>query len=160
MDKCNGLQNRKVVGSNPTHTSKGRKLNWYKRPTHNRGTVSSSLTRPTSLGSLVQLVRMPPCHGGGQGFEPPTSRQRIFMDYVVTFFAIFFLDVVNAWYIKAISDDRPFVASVWAILVTLASCVAIINYTRDNMMIIPALLGAFVGTYVGIVIKKRKVIPE
>ena len=25
----------------------GRKLNWYKRPTHNRGTVSSSLTRPT-----------------------------------------------------------------------------------------------------------------
>ena len=82
------------------------------------------------------------------------------MDYVVTFFAIFFLDVVNAWYIKAISDDRPFVASVWAILVTLASCVAIINYTRDNMMIIPALVGAFVGTYVGIIIKKRKVIPE
>ena len=82
------------------------------------------------------------------------------MDYVITFLAIFFLDIVNAWYIKAISDDKPFVASVWAIFVTLASCVAIINYTRDNMMIIPALVGAFVGTYVGIVIKRRKVIPE
>ncbi len=25
-------------------------------------------------GSVVQLVRMPPCHGGGQGFESPSSR--------------------------------------------------------------------------------------
>jgi len=77
------------------------------------------------------------------------------MDYIITFFAIFFLDIVNAWYIKAISDNKPFIASFWAVFVTLASCVAIINYTRDNMMIIPALLGAFVGTYVGIVIKSR-----
>ena len=76
------------------------------------------------------------------------------MDYVITFFAIFFLDIVNAWYIKAISEDRAVVASLWAVFVTLASCVAIINYTRDNMMIIPALVGAFVGTYVGIIIKK------
>jgi hypothetical protein len=82
------------------------------------------------------------------------------MDYVVTFFAIFFLDIVNAWYIKAISDERPFMASVWAVVVTLASSVAIISYTRDNTMVIPALAGAFVGTYVGIVIRKRKIIAE
>ena len=82
------------------------------------------------------------------------------MDYVITFFAIFFLDVVNAWYIKAISDERPFMASVWAVVVTLASSVAIISYTRDNTMVIPALAGAFIGTYVGIVIRKRKIIAE
>jgi hypothetical protein len=78
------------------------------------------------------------------------------MDYIITFFALFFLDVVNAWYIKAISDDRPLLASLWAVVVTLFSCVAIINYTKDNKMIIPALLGAFAGTYVGIVIRKNK----
>ena len=82
------------------------------------------------------------------------------MTYIVTFFAIFFLDIVNAWYIKAISDERPFMASVWAVVVTLASSIAIISYTRDNTMVIPALAGAFVGTYVGIVIRRRKVIPE
>jgi hypothetical protein len=82
------------------------------------------------------------------------------MDYAITFFAIFFLDVVNAWYIKAISDERPFMASVWAVVVTLASSVAIISYTRDNTMVIPALAGAFIGTYVGIVIRKRKIIAE
>jgi len=26
-------------------------------------------------GPLVQLVRTPPCHGGGQRFEPATDRQ-------------------------------------------------------------------------------------
>ncbi len=81
------------------------------------------------------------------------------MDYVVTFFAIFLLDIVNAWYIKAISDDKPVIASLWAVFVTLASCVAIISYTRDNMMIIPALLGAFLGTYVGVIMKLRKITP-
>ena len=28
-------------------------------------------------GSVVQLVRTPPCHGGGQGFESPSSRQTL-----------------------------------------------------------------------------------
>jgi hypothetical protein len=77
------------------------------------------------------------------------------MDYIITFFALFFLDVVNAWYIKAISDDKPLVGSIWAVVVTLLSCVAVISYTKDNMMIAPALLGAFAGTYVGIVIRKN-----
>jgi len=77
------------------------------------------------------------------------------MDYIITFFALFFTDIVNTWYIKAIQEDRPVVASLWAVGVTFAASVAIISYTRDNMMIIPALLGAFVGTYVGIIIKKR-----
>ena len=26
-------------------------------------------------GPVVQLVRTPPCHGGGQGFESPSGRQ-------------------------------------------------------------------------------------
>ena len=27
------------------------------------------------IGLVVQLVRMPPCHGGGRGFEPRPDRQ-------------------------------------------------------------------------------------
>ena len=76
------------------------------------------------------------------------------MDYAITFFAVFFLDIINAWYIKAISDERPFAASSWAVIVTILSSIAVINYVNDNIMLVPALLGAFVGTYVGIVFKK------
>ena len=28
-------------------------------------------------GALVQLVRMPPCHGGGHGFESHTHRTKV-----------------------------------------------------------------------------------
>ena len=76
------------------------------------------------------------------------------MTYIITFFAVFFLDIINAWYIKAISDERPIAASTWAVVVTVLSSIAVINYVNDNIMLVPALLGAFVGTYVGIVVKK------
>ena len=76
------------------------------------------------------------------------------MTYIVTFFAVFFLDIINAWYIKAISDERPFAASSWAVVVTILSSIAVINYVNDHIMLIPALIGAFVGTYVGIVVRK------
>lgn len=29
----------------------------------------------TTEGSVVQLVRMPPCHGGGRGFESRPDRK-------------------------------------------------------------------------------------
>ena len=35
--------------------------------------TGSSPVVPTN-GPVVQLVRTPPCHGGGQGFESPSGR--------------------------------------------------------------------------------------
>ena len=32
---------------------------------------------PNEHGSVVQLVRMPPCHGGGRGFESRPVRSKI-----------------------------------------------------------------------------------
>jgi hypothetical protein len=32
---------------------------------------------PTEKGSVVQLVRMPPCHGGGRGFESRPVRKKL-----------------------------------------------------------------------------------
>ena len=29
-------------------------------------------------GPVAQLVRAPPCHGGGQGFEPPSGRLHVY----------------------------------------------------------------------------------
>jgi hypothetical protein len=48
-----------------------------------------------------------------------------------------------------VQNDKPFAASIWASAITFLGGVAVINYTTNNMMIIPAVLGAFVGTYIG-----------
>ena len=74
-------------------------------------------------------------------------------EYIITFFALFITDAINAFYIKAINQNKPLLASFWATIVTLAASVAVINYINDNMMLIPALLGAFAGTYVGLKLK-------
>ena len=58
-------------------------------------------------------------------------------------------DIVYTQLLKSVQNDKPFAASIWASLITFLGGIAIINYTNDNMMIIPAVLGAFVGTYIG-----------
>ena len=40
---------------------------------YKQGVTGSSPVAPT-IGPVVQLVRMPACHAGGQGFEPPSDR--------------------------------------------------------------------------------------
>ena len=37
--------------------------------------VSDDILNFTFNGMLVELVTMPPCHGGGHGFESRTSRK-------------------------------------------------------------------------------------
>ena len=69
--------------------------------------------------------------------------------YFFTFICMLFTDIVYTLLVKSVQNDRAFAASIWASLITFLGGVAIINYTSNNMMIIPAVLGAFVGTYVG-----------
>jgi len=60
-----------------------------------------------------------------------------------------FTDIVYTLLLKSVQNDKPFLASVWASAITFLGGVAVINYTTNNMMIVPAVLGAFVGTYIG-----------
>ena len=69
--------------------------------------------------------------------------------YFFTFICMLFTDIVYTLLLKSVQNDRPLAASIWASVITFLGGVAVINYTTDNMMIIPAIAGAFVGTYVG-----------
>jgi len=60
-----------------------------------------------------------------------------------------FTDIVSTLLLKSVQNDKPLAASIWASAITFLGGVAVINYTTNNMMIIPAVLGAFVGTYIG-----------
>jgi uncharacterized membrane protein YfcA len=48
------------------------------------------------------------------------------------------------------------VASLWATVVFIVACVAVINYTTNSWLLIPAGVGAFCGTWVGMRLRKNK----
>ena len=75
--------NQQVVGSTPTVGFLDLKLSWLEQPAHNRSVLGSSPRRSTCstrYGLVAQLVRAPPCHGGGRGFEPHPGRCYHFPD--------------------------------------------------------------------------------
>jgi len=77
------------------------------------------------------------------------------IDYIFTFFALFFTDIFYTYYLKSVQEERALRASCWAVLVFLVACFAVIEYTTNHMLLIPAAFGAFCGTFVGIKLRKR-----
>jgi 4-amino-4-deoxy-L-arabinose transferase-like glycosyltransferase len=75
------------------------------------------------------------------------------LDYIFTFFAVFLLDLVYTYYLRSVQEKKAFMASIWSMACYLGASVAIINYTANHLLLIPAVIGAFFGTYVGMKIK-------
>lgn len=69
---------------------------------------------------------------------------------LITFAALFVLDVVWARYTAAITDGRRTAGSSYAAAIIALSAIGTINYIDDPRMILPAMLGAFCGTFIGI----------
>lgn len=69
---------------------------------------------------------------------------------LAAFFALFALDFVWAIYTKAITANRAVYASVTAMALIGLSGTAAIVYTSDPWMLIPAMAGAFFGTFAAI----------
>jgi uncharacterized membrane protein YfcA len=78
------------------------------------------------------------------------------IDYIVTFFSIFLLDIVYTYYLRCVANDNAFGASSWSVACYILGSVAVISYTTNHWLVIPAVFGAFCGTYVGMKVKKRQ----
>jgi hypothetical protein len=76
-------------------------------------------------------------------------------DFVVTFFAIFFLDVVYTYYLRCVASNNVLGASFWSVACYILGSVAVINYTTNHWLMLPAIAGAFCGTFVGMKLKKK-----
>lgn len=75
------------------------------------------------------------------------------MDWAVSFFALFFVDIGYVLYMQNVQKRKKIVASTFATLIFILNSVVIINFTQDKFLLIPAILGAFIGTYVGMIIE-------
>ena len=79
----------------------------------------------------------------------------IMIEYITTFFAIFLLDVVYTYYLRCVANDNVLGASFWSVACYILGSIAVINYTTNHWLMIPAMAGAFFGTFVGMKIKKN-----
>lgn len=66
---------------------------------------------------------------------------------VLVFLAVAALDFVWARYTKYVNDGKPVHAGISAIIIMVLGGTAVIGYTSDPWLLIPAGAGAFVGTY-------------
>lgn len=76
--------------------------------------------------------------------------------YVFTFLAVTFVDIFYTYYIKSVNENRAVVAGFWGAVVWLIGSIAVIEYTANHWLLIPAVVGAFFGTFIGIKIRNRK----
>lgn len=78
------------------------------------------------------------------------------ISYITTFLAVFVVDIFYTYYLKAVTENQATTASAWGAIVWLIGSLAVIEYTADHMLLIPACIGAFCGTYVGMKLRNRK----
>lgn len=82
------------------------------------------------------------------------------MTYTIQFILVFICvgvsDVAWTMYIIKSNERRALASASWATVILLLSSYTVLSYTEDNTMIIPAIVGGFVGTYFTIKYSKGK----
>lgn len=76
--------------------------------------------------------------------------------WLLTFLALAVTDICWAVYVSSVKDDQPLRSSLWSVFLFLSGAFAVIGYTKDPWLLIPACAGAFAGTYIGVTINRRK----
>ena len=71
------------------------------------------------------------------------------MKPLYVFLATALMDVFWAQYIRATAGKRAFAGGVYAALLLGLSATVVMAYVNNVAMILPAMAGAFVGTYLG-----------
>lgn len=74
--------------------------------------------------------------------------------------ALLVTDICWAIYISKVGDKNPLQSALWAVFLFLSGAVAVIGYTTNPWLLIPAGAGAFCGTYLGVWFGNRKELRE
>lgn len=76
------------------------------------------------------------------------------LSYLAVFVSLALLDFCWAKYIHHLADRHAVQAGLWSGVITLGSAFAVISYTANHWLLIPAVLGAFVGTWAAVALKR------
>ena len=72
------------------------------------------------------------------------------LEWVAIFLCLVIIDILYAVYTKQVQKDNPFRSSFLASAIYLINAIVVLGFVNDPWLLIPAALGAFVGTYIGV----------
>ena len=76
--------------------------------------------------------------------------------FVLVFLGLVAIDFCWTVYIDKVAKQQAVPAGVWSAMITLLSAVVVVAYTTNPILIIAAVLGAFVGTVLAVKWTKYK----
>lgn len=71
------------------------------------------------------------------------------LQWLLCFVVMTITDVCWAKYTKTAADSKPLPASLWSVSLFVLGGLTVVTYTSNPVLLIPASIGAFVGTYIG-----------
>lgn len=77
------------------------------------------------------------------------------LNYFLAFMAVVVLNFIWAFYIKQVAAKRGLWAGFYALLIFAVNAYVVDSFVRDNTVVIPAAIGAFVGTALAVEWGKR-----
>lgn len=82
------------------------------------------------------------------------------MSYALEFLgvmgAMFLADICWAYYFIKIDERKSTAAGMWAVLIYMFGAFTVTSYMQDKTLIVAAMIGSFLGTYLTVEYKKRK----
>jgi len=75
--------------------------------------------------------------------------------YILVFLAMTLTDVLFALYVRRASQGRAIYAAIFSLLIMMNAGYVTVSYVGNHWMIIPAGLGAFVGTFLAVKCDKK-----
>ena len=78
------------------------------------------------------------------------------LQFILVLIAMAVADVCWTFYFIKINERKSIAAGVWGSLIYICGAFGVLSYTKDKTLIIPAVLGAFIGTYLTVEYKKKK----
>lgn len=75
---------------------------------------------------------------------------------LIAFAALFITDICWALYVRRVKDGHVLKSACWAVVLFLSGAVAVISYTTNPWLLIPAAVGAFAGTVLAVWWDTRK----
>ncbi len=64
-------------------------------------------------------------------------------------------DICWTYYFIKVEERKSLHAAIWSSLIIIFGIFTTINYVEDRTLVIAAILGAFIGTFIAVEIKKR-----